>query len=577
MRAFRFPSIRCVCWGLILARGAAGAAAAPPADQRSASIARRATLELTFANRDLIWLGDPASPTAQVFVKPDARPTATDFYVTKRVESRESPFRHYFREARIAVENKVRQVRAFTQQREMVIGVIDERGRFSPHEFYKNNRELLPTWPVDSSQLAYDSAENALYREIDVPGPVVTEALDFLPLALAGADGNPVSGRFSINYEPIEAGDTAHRAVVSLDPRNGESPIPLAQAIVPRVFSRADVQLCSFDNQTASYLMESAYRAGAVADRHSKPSVTFRFPGEFAPSVVSEGPSLVVTGRIPSSARPEVSPPEIVVDGNFDDWRHVSGLDDARGDSVPYLEYVPDVDLLEFKVSHDDEHIYLYARVAGQVGRSHTDGGRSYFYAYMDVDRNPETGFLPTRDDECYYGVDVGDDCEVQFEFVDNMLRKTFYGFCGLGGNDNVLKQTVAIGKSQYGRYDARGAERANYKSEYTYRGGLTEITEDLKFGTSDTIQLAVSPDGGEVEIASTFTGFLKDSAGRPTVRLGQSIDVAVGMECDGKAYFGKTRWAADNTTAIRGYRLTPSDSQARVRYDKGPRRTETP
>ena len=183
-------------------------------------------------------------------------------------------------------------------------------------------------------------------------------------------------------------------------------------------------------------------------------------------------------------------------------------------------------------------------------------GGRGYFYAYMDVDQNPGTGFLPTRDDDCYFGVDIGDDCEVQFEFVNNKFRKSFYGFCGLGGNENVLKQQVTIGKSQYGRFDESGVERANYKSEYIYRNGTTEITEDLKLGTSDTIRLAVSPDGREVEIASAFTGFLKDSAGRPTVKLGQTIDLAAGMECDSKAYLGKTRWAADSTTPIRGYRL---------------------
>jgi hypothetical protein len=224
---------------------------------------------------------------------------------------------------------------------------------------------------------------------------------------------------------------------------------------------------------------------------------------------------------------------------------------------------VPDVDLLEFKVSHDNENIYLYARVAGQVGRSHPNGGRNYFYAYMDVDQNAGTGFLPSRDDECYYGVDIGDDCEVQFEFVENTFRKTFYGFCGLGGDDDVLKQKVTIGKSQYGRFDESGREREHYKSEYIYRGGETEITEDLKLGTSDSIQLAVSPDGGEVEIVTSFGGFLKDPQGRPTIAIGQTIDLAAGMECDSKAYIGKSKWAADSTRAIRGYKLDPYNTRA--------------
>lgn len=100
----------------------------------------------------------------------------------------------------------------------------------------------------------------------------------------------------------------------------------------------------------------------------------------------------------------------------------------------------------------------------------------------MDVDRNRDTGFLPTRDDECYFGVDLGHDCEVQFEFANNILRKTFYGFCGIGGDSNVLKQHFTVGKSQYGRFESKGVERANYKSEYIYSDGATEITKDLSW-----------------------------------------------------------------------------------------------
>ncbi|HEY2840758.1 MAG TPA: hypothetical protein VGJ26_16495, partial [Pirellulales bacterium] len=308
----------------------------------------------------------------------------------------------------------------------------------------------------------------------------------------------------------------------------------------------------------------AAYRAGAKLVGGADPSVTFTIDGEFTSSIRADGKALVIADPPASGETPQKAANKITIDGNFDDWRNITGVDDRRGDLVPYLEYLPDVDLLEFKVAHDSEHIYLYARVAGQVGRTHAADGRSYFYAYMDVDRNPETGFVPSRDDDCYFGVDLGDDCEVQFEFVDNTLRKTFYGFCGLGGDENILKQVVSHGKSNYGRLDENGHERANYKAEYIYRNGVTEITEDLKLGTSDTIRMALSPDGSEVEIASTFKGFLKDPKGRPTLEPGRTIDVAVGMECSGSKVPGeKSRWAADNTIAIRGYSLRPSDSKA--------------
>jgi hypothetical protein len=563
MTKFQLLSIEVFSWGLVLGYCCAHSAASDQQENDRITFRREACFELTLDNRDLIWFGDPASPTALVYVKPGVRPIATDFYVRTVQEDPKSPARRYMSEARIASDNDARKVYAFTKQRERLIGVIDGRGHFSPNDTYKN-RDLLPTWPIDPSVLAYDGQRNALYYEVEVPGPLVSESLDFLPLDLVDAEGNKFGGRFSIDYAPVEGDREAKKlSQVSLSLHGKRTSRVLAIATVPRVFRRADVDICSFDNKSGTYLPEAAYRTGATFKSDAQPSVTVRLTGELTSAIQSQGASLIVAEGSKERGNPDASAANIKIDGNFNDWRNIAGVDDPRGDLVPYLDYVPDVDILEFKVAHDDEHIYYYVRVAGQVGKSHPDGGRSYFYAYMDVDQNPGTGFLPSRDDECYYGVDIGDDCEVQFEFVNNAFRKTFYGFCGLGGDEKVLQQQLTLGKSVYGRFDANGAQRANYKSEYTYRDRVTEITEDLKRGTSDTIRLAISPDGHEVEVASTFTGFLKDSKGRPTVKLGQTIDVAAGMECDSKAYLGKTNWAADNTIAIRGYKLSPSNQRA--------------
>jgi hypothetical protein len=561
MISLRLFSIPVLVLGIIFENGNTQTTAAEQRDAGAVTFSRQAKFELTFFNRDLTWLGDPASPTALLSPKAGARPIATDFYVVTVSEDHKSRGRHYMREARIAADKDERKVYAFTKQREKVIGDVNGRGRFAPNDFYKNNRELLPTWPTDASLLEYDSQENALYFEVAVAGAMLSESLDFLPLELLDGAGNVVAGSFSIDFALLENnGGAAKPSVVSLLLQNEGKTIVLARATVPRVLRRSDVELGSFDNKTGTYLPEASYRASASGKTDAEPSVTVTFTGEFTSAVQTKAKSLILADAGLPADNTKASPTNITIDGNFDDWRNVAGVNDHRGDLVPYLEYIPDVDILEFKVAHDDQHIYLYARVAGQVGRSHPNGGRSYFYAYMDVDQNPNTGFLPSRDDECYFGVDIGDDCEVQFEFVNNAFRKTFYGFCGLGGDNNVLKQQLQIGKSQYGRLDENGVERANYKSEYTYRDGNTQITEDLKLGTSDTIHLAVSPDGHEVEVASRFTGFLKDAEGQPIVKLGQMIDIAAGMECDSKNYPGKTNWAADNTNAIRGYQLTPAN-----------------
>lgn len=530
-----------------------GSMHAESADQ-SLGVEREVKFELTFSNSDLIWLGDPASPNALIYLKMGAKPIATDLCVTTLTQNTQSPARRYMREARVATVEGRKTVYAFTKNSERVIGTIDEKNRFVPNEFYINHHDHLSTWPIDASLLSFDEKQNALYYTVDVTGPVLDETLDFLPLAIKDSAGNPVAGSYAIEVSSAEV----KTPVVSLVLKSSGKSIVIAQGAMPTVTRRQDANLESYDNKTGTYLLESAYRAG-VEKQEDEPSVTFTFPGEFSKSIKDDGPSLVLLEQTNQSTSADQVASAVKIDGHFEDWRNVSGVDDPRGDIVPYLDYVPDVDLLEFKVAHDDSHIYFYARVAGKVGRTHHNDGRSYFYAYMDVDQNPGTGFLPSRDDDCYFGVEIGDDCEVQFEFVNNAFRKTFYGFCGLGGDSHVLKQQVTLGKSQYGRLDDKGQEREHYKAEYTYRKGVAEITEDLKLGTSDTITLAVSPDGSEVEVVSTYSGFLKDPNGKPTVSTGQTIDVAAGMESDSKVYFGKTRWGADSTLPIRGYKLTPS------------------
>ena len=292
-------------------------------------------------------------------------------------------------------EKQGRVVYAFTKLREKAVGTIDEKNQFHPNEFFKTQRALLPSWPTDTSVLSYDPAKNALYYAVDLPGPVVTETLDFLPLELSNAEGQSVTGRFSLDYATTGDGIDPKAPVITLSHERAGEALVLARAVVPTRLPRSDVQLGSYDNQLGTYLPEAAYRAGADQRENAEPSVTFSCAGEFTDALETGSDTLVLTGAKTTADRQPPSTAAVKIDGNFADWRNIAGIDDPRGDVVPYLEYVPDVDLLEFKVSHDDEHIYLYVRVAGQVGRLHPDGGRSYFYAYMDVDRNPATGFLP--------------------------------------------------------------------------------------------------------------------------------------------------------------------------------------
>ena len=199
MTRFRLFSVPVLVCGIIFNNGNTHAVAAEKHGTGAVTFSRQAKFELTFANRDLIWVGDPGSPIALLSPKPGVRPIATDFWVVTVSEDHKSRGRRYMREARIAADLDARKVYAFTKQREKVIGEVNGRGRFSPNDFYTNNRELLPTWPTDASVLKYDSQENTLYYEAAAPGPLVSESLDFLPLELSDGEGKVVAARFSID------------------------------------------------------------------------------------------------------------------------------------------------------------------------------------------------------------------------------------------------------------------------------------------------------------------------------------------------------------------------------------------
>ena len=80
MTILRLLLIQVLSWGLTLINGNFHATAAEQRGTGTVTFNRQAKFELTFANRDLIWLGDPGSPAASVYLKPGARPIATDFW-----------------------------------------------------------------------------------------------------------------------------------------------------------------------------------------------------------------------------------------------------------------------------------------------------------------------------------------------------------------------------------------------------------------------------------------------------------------------------------------------------------------
>ena len=104
----------------------------------------------------------------------------------------------------------------------------------------------------------------------------------------------------------------------------------------------------------------------------------------------------------------------ITIDGDFSDWATVPSYYDPAGTNVhngipnthdtdgataTYIpSYVnhPDVDLLEYKFTHDSSNLYAYFRAAGVIGNTisnATQHGRYYVIVTIDVDNNTNTGY----------------------------------------------------------------------------------------------------------------------------------------------------------------------------------------
>ena len=220
----------------------------------------------------------------------------------------------------------------------------------------------------------------------------------------------------------------------------------------------------------------------------------------------------------------------IVIDGNFSDWQGIRPLSDPAGDPDdrddrfdPRLNLNnPDADILEWRFASDKRYLYLYIKVAGQIGRGQYDD-RYYVMVHLDVDRNLGTGFqtfipFPTEDEapftDWYYPSNLGSDYTFEAEFLGGSPSRTFITYWGPG--DGVLGPWP-------------------YKGMLEFREGVPEMAFS----------------GPQIELRAPFSAF------DGHIRVGARIDAAASIESSGK--LAGTGWCQDSTEAIRGFAVTSS------------------
>ncbi|MCK4992042.1 MAG: hypothetical protein KAS29_16195, partial [Bacteroidales bacterium] len=380
---------------------------------------------------------------------------------------------------------------------ERPVGKINNKGLFDSESEGVDSKEF-PILQLPAEQLIFDPFEWKLLSIEQSRGETNQKnTSSFLPIKIYGQQGELLN---NISFE--------------LESHPASASMVLYGIIDGKKIEVATCRLINSDIVKSKEAFQPELIQGSSQPGDSE-VITLTFQGKYSDHISQYGSDLYLKNETENSSEDFKSkPPAIKIDGNFQDWRNIDGVKDMKGDHVSYLYANPDTDLLEFKISNDEKYLYLYSRVAGAHGRT-GQKGRYYWYAYIDVDTDAYTGYPPTRDDNCYFGISIGDDCEAQFEFVGNRFVKTFFGFTGIGAEKEVLSGELKLGPSYYSPEGRDGEKRESYKIEYVNRNGSRFITHDYTEGTSEDIIIALSPDGSEVEVKVELAGFLKDTSGK--------------------------------------------------------------
>ena len=284
----------------------------------------------------------------------------------------------------------------------------------------------------------------------------------------------------------------------------------------------------------------------------------------------------------------------IVIDGNFSDWANVRSYQDpvggprathhgipdthdtdhsGPGDTPVYVNH-PDIDLVEYKFTHDSSNLYAYFRATGKIGNTSSNAtvssqqGRYYVIVTLDVDDNLTTGY-PLHEGG-YYPTSGGYDMNMEVEFFNGTFNTGHYLNHGATNqaqlNAAFQDQTNGVVRVLPGTY--------KYYSQWVWfdtpTGGSTRLpspddyasitfVEDKGPVYQGIIQIALSPDKHEAEMVAPFRGFMRDPLGNPILALGKTISISISLEASQQlAPPPSNSWASDTGDPIVGYYLSP-------------------
>ena len=284
----------------------------------------------------------------------------------------------------------------------------------------------------------------------------------------------------------------------------------------------------------------------------------------------------------------------ITLDGNFDDWAAVPSYTDPADDQhdtdhtgefdVPAYVDHEDVDLLEFKFTHDEDNLYAYFRARGEIGRTQSSAfgtpGRYYVIVTIDVDNDDSTGY-PLHEGG-YYPTTPGYDMNMEVEFFDDAFNTGHYLNHGCLDNAEFLQAQMEQSNGwvnvKAGTYDWY-TQWVWFDTPLGQPGEIILPTGEAIIWVTDRgpaypdciIEIALSADGHEAEMKAPFRGFMLDApAGNPIMALGKTIDISFSLEASSELAAGG-QWASDTADPIVGYVLGADEADAGVPVGKTP------
>ncbi|MCA9026436.1 MAG: VCBS repeat-containing protein [Planctomycetaceae bacterium] len=292
----------------------------------------------------------------------------------------------------------------------------------------------------------------------------------------------------------------------------------------------------------------------------------------------------------------------ITIDGDFSDWIPITNYSDpvddqhdtdhdTAGATPAYVDH-PDVDLLNYKVTHDNENFYFYFEARGQIGRTQMEdvaqglrAGRYYVIVTIDVDNDDVTGY-PLYEGGYYTGTTdtTGYDMNGEIEFYNGAFNTGHYLQHGARNEAELIQ---AFADQSNGGYVYPGPETQgpfmpgfvnvlpgtyDYYTQWVYKendpalGGNDSVTfvQDRGPVIPGNVTYAISSDGHKLEMKVPFKGFLVDANGDPIVTTGKTVDLSFSLEASGElsnevsAANPNGIWASDTAEPINGYLITP-------------------